>query len=66
MHRCFKGKAWWIQDLFIEEIKNYAAIGAGRDYALAALYLGNSVSMAVEAACELNVYCKRPVKIISI
>ena len=38
------------------------AIGAGEDYALASLHLGHTAKEAVETACELSVYCERPVK----
>ena len=35
----------------------FHAIGSGRDYALAALYLGKSAKEAVEIACQLDAYC---------
>lgn len=35
----------------------YYAMGAGRDYALAALYLGHDARKAVEVACALDVHC---------
>ncbi len=35
----------------------FNAIGAGRDYALAAMYLGFSATRAVEVACALDVNC---------
>ncbi len=43
---------------FPEKIESkYFARGSGRDYALAALYLGKSAREAVQVACALDVYC---------
>jgi hypothetical protein len=36
------------------------------DFALSALYLGNSVKDSIKAACHLSVYCEAPVNIIEI
>lgn len=33
------------------------AIGSGRDFAMAAMYLGKTAVEAVEIACHLDVYC---------
>lgn len=60
-HFVFSGKAFSIHEYCIREIKDYHAIGAGMDYALAALYLGQSPERAVEAATELSIYCEKPV-----
>lgn len=54
-------KVFQVENFFIQEVLEYAAIGAGMDYALAALYLGFSVEKAVETACELSVYCEKPI-----
>lgn len=35
----------------------FAAMGCGRDYALAAMYLGKTASEAVQVACALDAYC---------
>lgn len=35
----------------------FIAMGAGRDYALAAMHLGYSAEVAVKVACELDVNC---------
>ena len=59
----FGGKAFELNGLFVKEITTYSAIGAGMDYALATLYLGNNVETAVKVACELSVYCELPIKI---
>jgi hypothetical protein len=41
--------------LVIED--GYAAVGCGRDFALAAMYLGKSAEEAVEVACALDIHC---------
>ncbi len=51
-----------IESFFVQEITDFAAIGAGRDFALAALHLGHDARKAVEVACKLSVYCEVPVK----
>jgi len=50
----------------VREIKDYYAIGAGMDYALAALYNGCDVKKAIETACHLSIYCEKPINIIKI
>lgn len=57
----FDGKAFYTCDFFVKEISCYEATGAGMDYALSALYLGHDVVKAVETACELSIYCEKPV-----
>ena len=57
----FEGHAFLCEEFCVKEITDYAATGAGMDYALAALYLGNDTKKAVETACELCVYCERPI-----
>ncbi len=51
-----------VQSFFVEEIFNFSAIGAGMDFALAALHLGHDVDKAVEIACELSIFCELPCK----
>lgn len=59
---CFKGKVFLIEEgFFVSEVEEYAAIGAGQDYALAALYLGHSAKKAVETACELCAFVAEPI-----
>lgn len=41
--------------LVIED--RFAAIGCGRDFALAAMHLGKSAVVAVDLACKLDVHC---------
>ena len=57
----FQNKAFTIQGFFVAEIKTYEAIGAGMDYALATLYLGHDTKKAVETACELSIFCEKPI-----
>lgn len=57
----FGGKAFMVSDLFIEEITTYEAIGAGEDFARAALYLGHSARESVEVACHLSCYVSEPI-----
>ena len=59
---CYQGKAFLIeQNLYVSEINEYAAIGAGEDFALAALYLGHSAKEAVKVACELSAMVCEPI-----
>ena len=60
------GKAFMMEGFFIKEVTDYTAIGAGMDFALSALYLGNSVKEAIKASCHLSVYCEEPINIIKI
>ena len=50
-------------DMGIWEIEEYSALGAGMDYALAALYLGKSAEDSVKTACALSIYCSLPTNI---
>ncbi|MEM8487251.1 MAG: hypothetical protein AAF564_16990 [Bacteroidota bacterium] len=61
----FEGKVYSVAGWFIQEVVTYEAIGAGMDYALAALYLGNSAHDAVKVACELSIFCEEPIQSIS-
>jgi ATP-dependent protease HslVU (ClpYQ) peptidase subunit len=59
-------KVFTMHEFFIEEIVSYTAIGAGMDFAITSMYLGNNVQKAVEVACELSIFCELPVKSITI
>lgn len=61
-----EGKAFVMEGFFIKEVTDYTAIGAGMDFALSALYLGNSVEESIRAACHLSVYCEEPINIIEV
>lgn len=60
------GKAFMMEGFFIKEVTDYTAIGAGMDYSLSALYLGNSVKESIKAACHLSIYCEEPINIIEV
>jgi len=62
----YKHKIFFLGGYFIREVRDYYAIGAGMDYALAALYLGSSVREAVQAACHLSIFCEEPVNVIEL
>ncbi len=62
----YRGRVFFIDGYFVREIKDYYAIGAGMDYALAALYLGADVRKAIETACHLSIFCEKPVNVIEI
>ena len=57
----YQNKVFSISGLFVTEIDSYLAIGAGEDYALAALYLGHSPKEAVKVACDLCCYVAEPI-----
>lgn len=61
----YKGKAFYVENLLVKEVKDYEAIGAGMDYALAALYLKHSAKEAVKVACELSCYVAEPIVTLS-
>ena len=57
----YDGHLFEVNQMHIEEVEDFAAIGAGRDYAYAALYLGHSAQEAVKVACELSCYVSEPI-----
>jgi len=57
----FRGHAFSISFMLVEEITDYYAIGAGRDFATAALYLGEKPEEAVKVACKLHCFVSEPV-----
>ena len=62
----FDGKAFLVEGFYVKEVKDYMAIGAGMDFALAALYMGSSVQDAIKTACHLSILCEEPVNIITV
>ncbi|MDV3352154.1 hypothetical protein D0962_02975 [Leptolyngbyaceae cyanobacterium CCMR0082] len=52
--------------LDIYEVPEFEAVGAGEDFAKAALHLGHSPREAVEVACKLSIYCSEPISEITI
>lgn len=57
----YKGHLFEIEDMFVHEIFDYIAIGAGEDFSTAALYLGHSPQEAVKVACDLSCYVCEPI-----
>ena len=57
----YDGHLFEIANMFINEVKDFAAIGAGEDFANAALYLDHSPEDAVKVACELCCYVSEPI-----
>lgn len=47
----------------ISRVAEFEAIGAGMDFALAALALGETAERAVEVATELSVFCEKPLQV---
>ena len=57
----FDKKVFRIEGFFVREIKDHTAIGAGEDYARAALYLGHSPKEAVKVSCDLCCFVAEPI-----
>lgn len=60
-HVAFNGRVFLIEGYFVQEIRDYHAIGSGMEYALAALYLGADAARAASVAAALNIYCSEPI-----
>ncbi len=60
----FDGVVFYIHHWLITSVTTYQAIGAGMDFALAALHLGHSAEEAIETAIELSIFCEAPVQVI--
>lgn len=57
----YQGHLFEIQYMFVHEIHDFHAIGAGEDYANAALYLGHTPRESVKVACELCCFVSEPI-----
>lgn len=57
----FEGHLFEIEHMFVFEIKDYVAVGAGEDFANAVLHLGHTPKEAVKVACDLCCYVCEPV-----
>lgn len=55
------GHLFNIEGLYVYEVLDFSAIGAGMDYANTALYLGHSPEEAVIVACEMCCYIAKPI-----
>lgn len=62
----FKGKCFGVSNMFVYEINDYYAIGAGMHYALGALHEGAEAKEAVKAACDLCASVAEPIVVESI
>ena len=58
------GIVFYISHWLIASVSSYEAIGAGMDFALAALHLGHDAEAAVATAIELSIYCEAPIQMI--
>ena len=59
----YEGKVFAAKQWFVSEVITYDAIGAGMNFALAAMYFGHSAEKAVETAIELSTVCEGPIQI---
>ena len=57
----YDSKAFYIHGMLVYEVDNYEAIGAGMDFANAAMYLGHTPKEAVKVACELSCWVAEPI-----
>jgi hypothetical protein len=60
----YDGTAWHVIGFAIMPVIDHHAIGAGEDFARAALHGGKSAKEAVAVACELSPWCERPINTI--
>lgn len=60
------GRAWYSYGLHVKEVTTFHAIGAGADFALTALHLGQNATQAVNVACELCTQCERPITLFTL
>lgn len=57
----YDGHLFQVERMFVVEVTDYCAVGAGEDYARTALYLGHTPKEAVRAACELCCFVAEPI-----
>lgn len=57
----FESHLFEIEHMFVFEIKDYVAVGAGEDFANTALHLGHTPKEAVKVACDLCCYVCEPI-----
>lgn len=57
----YDGKLFFLEGLSVREIKDFYAIGAGMDFAFAALHLGHTPREAVKVACDLSCLVSEPI-----
>lgn len=56
---------FYINGWHVTRVVTFEALGAGMDYALAALHLGHTSREAVQTAIELSVFCEGPIRELS-
>lgn len=61
----YNGIVFHAEGFGIDQVMSYQAIGAGLDYALAAMRCGHSPKDAVQTAIDLSVWCAAPVCVIT-
>lgn len=57
----YEGHLFEIESLFVHEVLDYVAIGAGEEFATAALYLKHTPKEAVKVACDLSCFVCEPI-----
>jgi ATP-dependent protease HslVU (ClpYQ) peptidase subunit len=57
----FDSTLWYIHGWEVIEVKDCYSVGAGEDYALTAMHLGKSPSVAVKVACDMCCYAAEPI-----
>lgn len=57
----YQGHLFSIERMFVTEVFDFMAIGAGANFAEAALYLNHEPKEAVKVACELSCYVSEPI-----
>ena len=57
----YQGHLFQVENMFVSEIQEYTAIGAGEDYSKTALYLGHSPKEAVKTDCDLCCFVSEPI-----
>lgn len=54
-------KCYFCHNYYVAEVKEFEAMGCGRDYALGALEMGADIEKAVEVACKYSPFCSEPI-----
>jgi len=63
----FEGRAFLAtHDFYVKRVIDYESIGAGMNFAMTALKLGKNVEEAIDIACEMCIYCEKPIRILKI
>ena len=57
----YDGYLFQIESMFVYEVHEYSAVGAGEDFSNAAMYLGHTPNEAVQVACALSCMVSEPI-----